>query len=89
MNIKKLNYENQFEFYNIFRDKKTSNYAKEQQKLSHNLSFSKNYLNFNSNIIFEGQLYNQFYNTIKKDIEGNKIYSGNIFRILSNIWCKN
>ena len=77
---RKINYENQFEFYNIFRDKKTSNYAKEQQKISHNLSFSKNYLNFNSNIIFEGQLYNQFYNTIKKDIEGNKVYSGNIFR---------
>ena len=77
---KKINYENQFEFYNIFRDKKTSNYAKEQQKLSHNLYFSKNYLDFNSNIIFEGQLYNQFYNTIKKDIEGNKVYSGNIFR---------
>ena len=77
---KKINYENQFEFYNIFRDKKTSSYAKEQQKISHNLSFSKNYIDFNSNIIFEGQLYNQFYNTIKKDIEGNKIYSGNIFR---------
>ena len=63
-----FSYQNQFEFYNIFRDKKTSDYAKEQQKLSHNLSFSKNYLRFNSNIIFEGQLYNQFYNTIKKDL---------------------
>ena len=41
MNIINLNYYNQFEFYNIFRDKKPSNYAKEQQKLSHNLSFSK------------------------------------------------
>ena len=77
---KSINYENQFEFYNIFRDKKPSNYAKEQQKLSNILSFSKNYLNFNSNIIFEGQLYNQFYNTIKKDIESSRVYSGNIFR---------
>ena len=77
---RKINYENNFDFYNIFRDKKTSNYAKEQQKLSHNLSFSKNYIDFNSNIVFEGQVYNQLYNTIKKDIEGNRVYSGNIFR---------
>ena len=76
----KINYENQFEFYNIFRDKKTSDYAKEQQKFSHNLAFSKKYLDLKSNIILESQLYNQFYNTIKKNIEGNKIYSGNIFR---------
>ncbi len=77
---RKINYENQFEIYNVFRDRKTSNYAKEQQKISHNLSFSKNYMDFNSNIIFEGQIYNQLYNTIKKDVEGNRIYSGNIFR---------
>ena len=77
---KEVNYENQFDFYNIFRDKKTNDYAKEQQKISHMLSFSKNYTDFNSKIIFEGQLYNQFYNTIKKNVEGNKIYSGNIFR---------
>ncbi len=75
-----FSYQNNLEFYNIFRDKKTNDYAKEQQKLSHNLSFSKNYLRFNSNIIFEGQLYNQFYNTIKKDIESSRVYSGNIFR---------
>ena len=77
---KNFSYQNQFNFYNIFRDKKTSNNAKEQQKLSHNLSFSKNYLRFKSNIIFEGQLYNQFYNTIKKDVESNRVYSGNIYR---------
>ena len=77
---KKTNYQNNFEFYNIHRDKKTSEYAKEQQKFSHNLSFSKNFIDFHSNIIFEGQLYNQIYNTIKKDIEGSKIYSGSIFR---------
>ncbi len=76
----KINYENHFEFYNIFRDKKTTDYAKEQQKLSHNLTLSKKYLNFNSNIIFESQFYSQFYNTIKKDVEGNKVFSGNIFR---------
>tara|TARA_Y100001970_G_C14252549_1_gene872881 strand:+ start:1607 stop:3856 length:2250 start_codon:yes stop_codon:yes gene_type:complete len=77
---KNFSYQNQFNFYNIFRDKKTSDNAKEQQKLSHNLSFSKNYLRFKSNIIFEGQLYNQFYNTIKKDVESNRVYSGNIYR---------
>ncbi len=78
--FKSLNYKNQYQFYNIFRDKKTSANAKEQQKLSHNLYFSKKYVDFNSNIIFEGQLYNQFFNTIKKDVEGNKLYSGNNFR---------
>ena len=78
---KEFSYQNNFEFYNIFRDKKTSSYAKEQQKLSHNLSFYKKYTKFHSNIIFESQLNNQLYNTIKKDIEGNKVYSGNSFRI--------
>ena len=37
-------------------------------------------MKFKSNVIFEGVLYNQFYNTIKKDIEENRVYSGNIFR---------
>ena len=77
---KNLNYENQFQFYNIFRDKKTNSYAKEQQKISHNVFFSKNYIDFNSKITFEAQLFNQFYNTIKKDIKGNEIYSGNMLR---------
>ena len=74
-------YQNNFEFYNIFRDKKTNTYAKEQQKFSHNLSFAKKYIDLNSNITVEGQLYNQFYNTRKKDIENNKIYSGENYRI--------
>ena len=37
-------YENKYQFYNIVRDKKTDEYSKEQQKLSHNLTFSKNIL---------------------------------------------
>jgi len=75
-----INYENKYEFYNIFRDKKTTDYAKEQQKLSHNISFSKKYIDYNSNIILEGQLFNQFYNTIKKDIKNSETYSGNSLR---------
>ena len=75
-----INYENKYEFYNIFRDKKTNEYAKEQQKLSHDFSFSKKFIDFNSNINLEGKLFNQLYNTEKKDIESNKTYSGNIFR---------
>jgi len=78
--FRNVNYENHFQFYNIFRDKKNTDYAKEQQKISYNLFLSKNYLKFKSNVIIESQLYNQFYNTIKKDIEGNRVYSGNIFR---------
>ncbi len=76
----KIDYENKYEFYNIFRDKKTTDYSKEQQKISHNLSFSKKYIDFNSNITLEGQLFNQFYNTTKKNIKGNENYSGNILR---------
>ncbi len=75
-----IEYENNYEFYNIFRDKKTSDYSKEQQKISHDLSFSKKYIDFNSNIIFQGQLFNQFYNTNKKDIKNNETHSGNILR---------
>jgi LPS-assembly protein len=75
-----INYENEYEFYNIFRDKKTNNYSKEQQKLSHNLSFSKKYIDFNSNIILQGQLFNQLYNTTKKDIKNSETYSGNSLR---------
>ncbi len=76
----KIDYENKYQFYNIFRDKKTNEYAKEQQKISHNLFFSKKYIDFNSNITLEGQLFNQFYNTVKKDIKSNETYSGNILR---------
>ena len=75
-----IDYENKYEFYNIFRDKKTTNYSKEQQKISHDLSFSKKYIDYNSNITFEGQLFNQFYNTTKKNIKSNQTYSGNILR---------
>ncbi len=76
----KFNYENKYEFYNIFRDKKTNEYAKEQQKLSHNLFFSKEYIDFKSNIILKGQIFNQLYNTQKINIKDNEIYSGNTFR---------
>ena len=41
------------------------------------------YITFNSNINLEGQLFNQLYNTEKKNIESNKTYSGNIFRSLN------
>ena len=73
-----FSYKNQYQFYNIFRDKKTNNNAKEQKTITQYI-FQK-YVDFNSNIIFEGQIFNQFFNTTKKDIEGNKLYSGNNFR---------
>ena len=79
-NYNQINFENKYEFYNIFRDKKTKDYSKEQQKISHNIILSKKYIDFKSNIIFEGQLFNQFFNTIKKDVKDNQIYSGNVIR---------
>ena len=47
-------------------------------KNCHIIYYFKKYLDFNSNIIFEGQLYNQIYNTVIKDIEGIK-YTLEIF----------
>ena len=67
-----------FEFINL--NLETNEYAKEQQKLAHGFSFTQKNVKYNSNIIFEGSLFNQFYNTNKKDIKGNQIYSGNLVR---------
>ena len=65
---KKINYQNNYNFYNITRDVNTSEHAKKQIKTSHVIKIKKEVYNFNSKINFYGNLYNQYYMT-----EGKKI----------------
>mgnify|MGYP001425043835 CR=1 FL=1 len=78
--FKKYSYNNYFQFYNIIRDKKTDNNAKEQQKISHKLNFTRSFQKFFSNIYFEGEVYNQLFNTTKKTVNSSS-YSGSNFRL--------
>ena len=60
-----------YEFYNIFREKSNFVHAKKQQKISHKYKIEKKFINYNSKILFNAEIYNQFFNTEKKLI--NKI----------------
>ncbi len=69
------------DFYNIFRDKSTLVHAKKQQKLSHEYKLKKEIINYNSKILINTSIYNQFFNTETKLIESNKYKTGSYYRI--------
>ena len=69
-----------YEFYNIFRDKSTSVHAKKQQKISHKYNYQKNLINFNSKILMDAEIYNQFFNTETKLTENNNYKTGTYYR---------
>jgi len=79
-NINNINYENQITFYNIFRDKATSEHAQEQQKLHHNLKTDKEFYKSFAKINFKTELHSQVYNTENKKINSED-YSGTYSRI--------
>ena len=70
-----------FQFYNIFRDTNTDIHAKEQQKFSQKINFSKQYVRYNSKIKLSSEIYNQIFKTEKKLISNNNYHSGNLYRL--------
>ena len=83
MGSKKLgdtNYKNTFSFYNIFRDKATSDHAKNQQKIHHSIKTENEFYAFLSKLNFKTEIHSQFYNIEKKKIDG-KDFTGTYGRI--------
>ena len=74
------NVTNTYEFYNIFRDKNTDIHAQRQQKLSHKLNSSINYIKYNSKFTLSSEIYNQIFNTENKLIQSNDYHSGSLYR---------
>jgi len=70
-----------YDFYNIFRDKHTSIHAQNQQKISHKLSTSREFINFNSKITFKSEIYNQLYHTENKLLQTNEFHTGSYYRL--------
>ena len=69
-----------FEFYNIFREKSSLVHAKQQQKISHKYNLSDDYINYNSKISINIEVYNQLFNTKDKKINENLYNSGSFYR---------
>ena len=59
-------YDHSLEFYNILRDKSTDVHSKRQQKISHKYKINKKFINFNSKISMDAEIYNQIFNTDQK-----------------------
>lgn len=61
--------QNKIEFYNIIREKNTTDHAENQQKLSYNISTSNEIYNYNSKINIQSSLYSQYFITKNKKID--------------------
>ncbi len=70
----------EFEFYNIFRDKSNLVHAKNQQKISHKYEIGKQFINYNSKILLNAEIYNQGFKTEKKLTEGSNFITGSYYR---------
>ncbi len=79
--FKDVDIENRFTFYNINRDKNTDIHSKSQQKLSHQVNFTKEYIKFNSKITFLSELHNQLFKTENKLLHDSKFHTGSYYRI--------
>ena len=66
---KKIDYSNNYNFYNISRDVNSSVHAKKQYKTAHLIKIKKEIFSYNSKINFYGNLYNQLYKTEQKKID--------------------
>ena len=69
-----------FEFYNIFREKNTSVHAKNQQKISHKFNINKEFVKYKSKISLDAEVYNQFFNTEKKQYSNTIESTGSYYR---------
>jgi len=77
--IKSLNYTNNLEFYNIFRNSTTNIHAKRQRKISSLIKTNRKLISNATRFHLEANLYNQFFNTEDKKINDEYITS-NYFR---------
>ena len=73
--FKNLKYDNNFEFYNIFRDSATEVHSKSQRKLSSKITASKDFVKWNSFIKFESEIHNQLFDVENKKIDNNYVNS--------------
>ena len=71
---------NDFEFYNIFREKSTDTHAQKQYKLGHVFYTSYDFTKYHSNISIKTETHNQFYKTKNKSINDIDV-SGDYLRI--------
>ena len=78
-NIGKFESSNNLEFYNIIRDNSTDIHAKSQRKISSLIKINKENFRYASKINFETHIYNQFFNTEDKKIDGEYL-TGNYIR---------
>ena len=69
-----------YEFYNIFREKSTDVHSKKQQKISHKYNLNREFIEYNSKITIDAELYNQIFNTESKLINGNNFSTGTYYR---------
>ena len=69
-----------FEFYNIFREKSSTVHAKQQQKISHKFNLRKKFINYNSKIVLDAEIYNQIFNTENKLLNTNNYKTGTYYR---------
>ncbi len=69
-----------FQFYNIFRDKNTDIHAQSQQKISQQIQLEQNIIKYNSKISLKSEFYNQLFNTNSKLIQSDEFQSGNMYR---------
>ncbi len=70
-----------YDFYNIFRVKSSLIHAKRQQKISHKYNFQKRNIFYKSLINFDTEVYNQIFNTEKKQIDSNNYITGTYYRL--------
>ncbi len=73
-------YDHSLEFYNILRDKSTDVHSKRQQKISHKFKINKKFINFNSKISMDAEIYNQIFNTDQKKVSTNNYKTGTYYR---------
>ena len=55
-------------------------HAKNQQKISHKYKIEKKFINYNSKILLNAEIYNQGFKTENKLIEGNNYKTGSYYR---------
>ena len=67
-NYKSINYYNNFQFYNIFREIGTTAHAQKQKKISHYITADKSFYYAKSKITLKTELHNQYFDTENKKI---------------------
>ena len=75
-----IDYNNNFQFYNIFRESGTTDHAQKQKKISHYIATEKGYFYAKSKITLNTEIHSQYFETENKKI-GNKDISSKYSKI--------